>query len=80
MPRVLVVEKTGHIQALLRERFSADHMSVDAVPFVAGALEKIKTQGYDVLIWDAIASTEQSKGLNCWICWLRTQTRPTLLL
>jgi two-component system response regulator AtoC len=38
---------------------------VDAVPFVAGALEKIKTQGYDVLIWDAIASkTEQSKGLE----------------
>ena len=65
MPRVLVVEKTGHIQALLRERFSVDHISVDALPFVAGALEKIKTQGYDVLIWDAAASkTEQSKGLE----------------
>ena len=65
MSRVLVVEKTGHIQALLKERFSADHISVDAVPFVAGALEKIKTQGYDVLIWDAVASkTEQSKGLE----------------
>jgi two-component system, NtrC family, response regulator AtoC len=65
MSRVLVVEKTGHIQALLRERFLADHISVDAVPFVAGALEKIKTQGYDVLIWDAVASkTEQSKGLE----------------
>ena len=65
MSRVLVVEKTGHIQALLKERFSADHISVDAVPFVAGALEKIKTQGYDVLIWDAAASkTEQSKGLE----------------
>ena len=65
MSRVLVVEKTGHIQALLKERFSADHISVDALPFVAGALEKIKTQWYDVLIWDAIASkTEQSKGLE----------------
>src|SRR5262245_48668934 len=65
MPRVLVVEKTGHIQALLKERFSADHISVDAVPFDGGALEKIKTQGYDVLIWDAAASkTEQSKGLE----------------
>jgi len=65
MPRVLVVEKSGHIQALLRERFSADHISVDAVPFVTGAIEKIKTQGYDVLIWDAAASkTEQSKGLE----------------
>ena len=65
MSRVLVVEKTGHIQALLKERFSADHISVDSVPFVAGALEKIKTQGYDVLIWDAVASkTEQSKGLE----------------
>ena len=65
MSRVLVVEKTGHIQALLKERFSADPISVDAVPFVGGALEKIKTQGYDVLIWDAVASkTEQSKGLE----------------
>jgi DNA-binding NtrC family response regulator len=65
MSRVLVVEKTGHIQALLRERFSGDRISVDALPFVAGALEKIKTQGYDVLIWDAVASkTEQSKGLE----------------
>ena len=65
MPRVLVVEKTGHIQALLRERFSADHISVDAVPFVTGAIEKIRTQGYDVLIWDATApKTEQSKGFE----------------
>src|SRR5262245_20848849 len=65
MPRVLVVEKAGHIQALLRERFSADHISVDVVPFVTGALEKIKAQGYDVLIWDAASSkTEQSKGLE----------------
>jgi DNA-binding NtrC family response regulator len=65
MSRVLVVEKTGHIQALLRERFSGDRIAVDAVPFVAGALERIKTQGYDVLIWDAVASkTEQSKGLE----------------
>jgi hypothetical protein len=45
MSRVLVVEKTGHIQALLKERFSADHISVDSVPFVAGVLERIKTQG-----------------------------------
>ena len=64
MSRVLVVEKTGHIQALLRERFSGDRISVDALPFVAGALERIKTQGYDVLIWDAVASkTEQSLSL-----------------
>ena len=45
MSRVLVVEKTGNIQALLKERFSADHISVDSVPFVAGVLERIKTQG-----------------------------------
>src|SRR5499426_4359905 len=65
MPRVLVVEKSGHIQPLLRERFSADHISVDAVAFVTGAIEKIRTQGYDVLIWDATApKTEQSKGLE----------------
>jgi DNA-binding NtrC family response regulator len=65
MPKVLVVERTGQIQGLLRRRFSGDCISVDTLPFVSGALEKIKTQTYDVLIWDALASkTEQSKGLE----------------
>jgi DNA-binding NtrC family response regulator len=64
MSTVLVVEKTGHIQALLRKQFSGDHIVVDAVSLVA-AREKINVRGYDVLIWDAVASrTEQSKGLK----------------
>jgi len=65
MSSILVVEKTGHIQALLRERFSGDHISVDATPLIGAAVEKIATRGYDVLIWAAGASkTEQSKGLE----------------
>jgi DNA-binding NtrC family response regulator len=63
MSKVLVVEQTANIQALLRKQFLGDHISVDATPFIRGALEKFKTGGYDVFIWDAVGSkTEQSKG------------------
>jgi DNA-binding NtrC family response regulator len=65
MSRVLIIERACHFQALLRSRFSADSVLVDAMPFIGGAAEKIISQGYDVLIWDAAASkTEQSKGLG----------------
>ena len=65
MPKVLVVEKTANIQALLKKRFSVDHIFLDATPFIAGVREKLNSGGYDVLIWDAAASkTEQSKGLE----------------
>jgi DNA-binding NtrC family response regulator len=65
MPTVLVIEKTGNIQALLRKQFSGDPVFVDAVPVVEAAAQKFMTEGYDVLIWDAIVSkTEQSKGLE----------------
>jgi DNA-binding NtrC family response regulator len=63
MSSVLLIEKTGNIQALLKKRFSGDR--VDVTPVVAGATEKLKNGAYDVLIWDAIASkTEQSQGLE----------------
>ncbi|HEU4345599.1 MAG TPA: sigma-54 dependent transcriptional regulator [Candidatus Binatia bacterium] len=65
MARVLVIEKTVNIQALLRKRFSGDQISVDAASVVAGAMEKFNSVACDVLIWDAAASkTEQSKGLE----------------
>ncbi|MGB7948935.1 MAG: sigma-54 dependent transcriptional regulator [Candidatus Binatia bacterium] len=65
MSRVLVVEKTGRIQSLLRDRFSGDPISVEGMPLIGRAIQQITTPGYDVLIWDAIASkTEQSKGLE----------------
>ena len=65
MPTVLVIEKTGEIQALLRKQFLGDPVFVDAVPVVEAAAQKFMTEGYDVLIWDAIVSkTEQSKGLE----------------
>ncbi|HWP60381.1 MAG TPA: sigma-54 dependent transcriptional regulator [Candidatus Acidoferrales bacterium] len=65
MSRVLVVEKTGDIQALLRDRFSRHQVCVEGIPFVGGAMEKCKTGRYEVLIWDAAGSkTEQSKGLE----------------
>jgi DNA-binding NtrC family response regulator len=65
MCRILVIEKTCNIQTLLRDRFSRDHVCVDAMPLVGGAMEKFKAARYDVLIWDAPGSkTEQSKGLE----------------
>jgi DNA-binding NtrC family response regulator len=65
MSRVLVIEKTGDIQALLRRQFFGDPVLVDAVPIVGAATEKFATGEYDVVIWDAVTSkTEQSKGLQ----------------
>ena len=65
MPKVLVIEKHDMIQALLKQRFAGERISVDAVPLVESALRKVKSGGYHVLIWDATASkTEQSKGLE----------------
>ena len=65
MSRVLIIEKTGDIQALLRRQFSGDPVLVDAVPIVGAATEKFATEAYDVVIWDTIASkTERSKGLQ----------------
>ena len=65
MPKVLVLEKTGAIQALLTHRFDGDRISIDTVPMVENAMEQCRATGYDVLIWDSVASkTEQSKGLE----------------
>ncbi|MDH3444626.1 MAG: sigma-54-dependent Fis family transcriptional regulator, partial [Deltaproteobacteria bacterium] len=65
MSKVLVIEKAGHIQALLKQRFNGNHVSVDLIPLVGGAREKIRMSGYDVLIWDVVGSArDQSKGLE----------------
>jgi DNA-binding NtrC family response regulator len=65
MSKVLVIENTRNIQALLKQRFRGKRISVDSMRLIDGAMEKIATSGYDVLIWDAVASkTEQSKGLE----------------
>jgi len=65
MSKVLVIEKKTAIQALLKERFVGDSISVDSVPVIEQAMEQFMATGYDVLIWDAVTSkTEQSKGLE----------------
>ena len=65
MSRVLVVERAGRIQNLLENRFSGDPIEVESMPLVGQSVEQIATPGYDVLIWDAVASkTERSKGLE----------------
>jgi two-component system NtrC family response regulator len=65
MSKVLVIEKKATIQALLKERFVGDSISVDSVPAIEQAMEQFMATAYDVLIWDAVTSkTEQSKGLE----------------
>ena len=65
MSKVLVIEKNATIQALLKERFVGESVSVDSVPVVDQAMERFMAAGYDVLIWDAVTSkTEQAKGLE----------------
>jgi DNA-binding NtrC family response regulator len=65
MSKVLVIEKKATIQALLKQRFVDDSISVDSVPVIEQAMEQFMATGYDVLIWDAVISkTEQSKGLE----------------
>ena len=65
MSKVLVIEKTGTIQTLLKQRFPGDRISIDTVPVIERAMENFMASGYDVLIWDAVTSkTEQSKGLE----------------
>ncbi|MGH7845281.1 MAG: sigma 54-interacting transcriptional regulator [Candidatus Binatia bacterium] len=65
MAKVLVLEKTGSIHALLTNHFSGYHICVDAASLIDEAQKKLKKGGYDVLIWDAVVSkTEQSGGLD----------------
>src|SRR5947207_10878631 len=65
MPKVLVVEKTANIQALLAMRSASDNSALDAAPLLAGAREKLNAGRDDGLIWDAAASkTEQSTVLE----------------
>jgi two-component system NtrC family response regulator len=65
MSNVLVIDNTGAIEGLLKRRFEKHHVSVQAMPLVSGAVEKIRRETYDVLIWDASTSKpEQSRGLE----------------
>jgi DNA-binding NtrC family response regulator len=65
MPKVLIIEKSGAIQRLLKERFVGDSISVDSVCLIGQAVEQLTDSSYDVLIWDAVASKmEQAKGLE----------------
>jgi DNA-binding NtrC family response regulator len=64
MSRLLIIEKTVNLEALLRRRFSGSHITVDGTSYVPAAMDKFKGAAYDVLIWDAVTSkTEQSQGL-----------------
>ncbi|HWO41815.1 MAG TPA: sigma 54-interacting transcriptional regulator, partial [Candidatus Eisenbacteria bacterium] len=63
MPKVLVVENRVEVQVLLKTRFAADCIRVDAIPPNTG--NATNAGAYDVLIWNVSGSvSEQSKGLE----------------
>jgi two-component system NtrC family response regulator len=81
MSKVLVIEKKTAIQALLKERFVGDSISVDSVPLIEQAMEQFMATGYDVLIWDAVTSkTEQSKGLELLDRLTKTSSRTYIIV
>lgn len=68
MGKLLVIEKAGEIQALLRSRFSRNKVLVHAVRDVAAIADESVRTTYDVVIWDADgAESERSEDLE----WLK---------
>lgn len=62
MPNVLVVEKGGEIQALLKRHFSKGEVSLEIVCDVEVVLDKFRQGAYQALIWDVEGSHgEESK-------------------
>jgi hypothetical protein len=57
--KILVIEKTTSIQALLRTQFSGHCICVDSIPIVSASAERVKAREYDVLIWDVSTSVSQ---------------------
>lgn len=53
MARLLIVERRGGIQRLLRDRYSSKELALDAIPVIDRALDQFHRSAYDVLIWDA---------------------------
>ena len=51
MIRILVVEKEGRIQALLRCELTAD-VKVKSVPCVEAAMEKLANRKFDLIVWN----------------------------
>jgi DNA-binding NtrC family response regulator len=56
MLQILVIEKTGEIQSLLKQRFSGAKISICALREINGAPDQFAQKAYDILIWDADVS------------------------
>jgi DNA-binding NtrC family response regulator len=65
MPKLLVCDKKGDIQSLLRRRFAQDKISIDSVPCVATVLDKVRRDAHDIIVWDAdVSKSERVKGAD----------------
>lgn len=56
MLQILVIEKTGEIQSLLKQRFSGAKISICALREINAAPDQFAQRAYDILIWDADVS------------------------
>jgi DNA-binding NtrC family response regulator len=63
MPKLLVCDKKGDIQTLLRRRFAQDKISIDSVACAATVLDKVGRDAYDIVVWGAdVSKSERAKG------------------
>jgi DNA-binding NtrC family response regulator len=63
MPKLLVCDKKGEIQSLLRRRFAQDKMSIDSAHCIAAVLDKVERDAHDIVVWDAdVSKSERAKG------------------
>lgn len=63
MTRILVVEKEGRTQALLRCELSAD-VKVKSTPCIEAAMEKLAKHKFDLIIWNASADPAASASVG----------------
>jgi DNA-binding NtrC family response regulator len=63
IPRLIIVEKSGEILALLKRRFSSE-IYLEAVPSVDTIPDRLKGEAYDMAIWVADGPRPQSTKLQ----------------
>ena len=63
MSKLLVCDRRGDIQSLLRRRFPQDTTSIESVDCIATLLDRVGRDSYDIIVWDGdVSKSERAKG------------------